>query len=147
MNLAPSAHVCCKFISIRKPADAVAPAGFFEGKMKKKEAIGGSSYMLSCMNSAIPVPAPEDSHALVTTEEDAQEPDTGDREESSQPSEETSDYEVQSEEKAVGGIPVSHLAMFGGGMILAVGTPVGMHIAKRRRQYDEADEDPDEEDY
>ena len=40
----------------------------------------GSSYVLSCMNSVIPIPALEDSQALATTEEDAQKPDTGDSE-------------------------------------------------------------------
>ena len=113
----------------------------------KLEIGGSSSYVLSCMNSAIPVPASEDPQALATTEEDAQEPDTGDSEETSQPSEEAPDDEAQSEEKTVGGIPISHLVMFGGGMVLAVGTLVGMYIAKRRRQYDDADDDADDEDY
>lgn len=113
----------------------------------KLEIGGSSSYVLSCMNSSIPAPAPEDPQALATTEEDAQEPDTGDSDETSQPSEEAPDDESQSEEKTVGGIPVSHLVMFGGGMVLAVGTLVGMYIAKRRRKYDDADDDADEEDY
>lgn len=112
----------------------------------KLEIGGSSSYVLSCMNSAIPVPTPEDAQALATTEENAQEPDTGDSEETSQPLEEVSVDEAQPEEKTVGGIPISHLVMFGGGMVLAISTLVGMYIAKRR-QYDDEDDDADEEDY
>ena len=81
--------------------------------------IGGSkSYILTCMNSSVAVPDPE--QAPATTEE--------------------------SSESSVAGIPVMHLILFGGGMAIAIGALVGLYIVKRRKQLNPQYQDDDEED-
>ncbi len=92
--------------------------------------IGGSkSYILTCMNSSVAVPDPE--QAPATTEESS---------ESS--AEET---ENTSAENTVAGIPVMHLILFGGGMAIAIGALVGLYIVKRRKQLNPQYQDDDEE--
>ena len=92
--------------------------------------IGGSkSYILTCMNSSVAVPDPE--QAPATTEESS---------ESS--AEET---ENTSAENTVAGIPVMHLSLFGGGMAIAIGALVGLYIVKRRKQLNPQYQDDDEE--
>lgn len=108
---------------------------------------GSSSYVLTCMNSE--VSAPDQTQAPATTEEP--------QEEDSEPSEQQDDEEsvknigedtespAEKEANTVAGIPVAHLALFGGGMVLAVGSLIGMYIIRRRRcpdtDYEEDDED------
>mgnify|MGYP000832518153 FL=1 len=45
----------------------------------------------------------------------------------------------------VSGIPIAHLALFGGGLIVAVGVLIGIHIFQKRREGSCA-EDDDEND-
>ena len=92
--------------------------------------IGGSkSYILTCMNSSVAVPDPE--QAPATTEE------------SSESSVEKT--ENPSAENTVAGIPVMHLILFGGGMAIAIGALVGLYIVKRRKQLNPQYQDDDEE--
>lgn len=92
--------------------------------------IGGSkSYILTCMNSSVAVPDPE--QAPATTEE------------SSESSVEKT--ENASAENTVAGIPVMHLILFGGGMAIAIGALVGLYIVKRRKQLNPQYQDDDEE--
>lgn len=103
--------------------------------------IGGSSkYILSCMKSPVHVPKPsesefftESSQAPATTESDTNET-----------VEETTPGTETEQENTVAGIPVAHLAIFVGGMILAVGTLIVMHVMKKRREM-ETQYDDDEE--
>lgn len=105
--------------------------------------IGGSStYELSCLGSpqAVPTPEPEPSEApereqpetdLTPTPTDA----------AAQPSDEGGD------ELTVYGIPVIHLAVFGGGLLVAIVFLITLRFSRRRRrrwdEYDEDDELPD----
>ena len=92
--------------------------------------IGGSkSYILTCMNSSVAVPDPE--QAPATTEESS---------ESS-----VAKTENTSAENTVAGIPVMHLILFGGGMAIAIGALVGLYIVKRRKQLNPQYQDDDEE--
>ena len=92
--------------------------------------IGGSkSYILTCMNSSVAVPDPE--QAPATTEE------------SSESSVEKT--ENTSAENTVAGISVMHLILFGGGMAIAIGALVGLYIVKRRKQLNPQYQDDDEE--
>ena len=92
--------------------------------------IGGSkSYILTCMNSSVAVPDPEQAPATP--------------EESSESSVEKT--ENTSAENTVAGIPVMHLILFGGGMAIAIGALVGLYIVKRRKQLNPQYQDDDEE--
>ena len=91
--------------------------------------IGGSkSYVLTCLNSAAKAPSP--TQAPATTE--------------SQP-EETQERDASEEKEAtIAGIPILHLCLFAGGMVLAVGGLIVMYVVKKRREEDggyEYDED------
>lgn len=93
--------------------------------------IGGSkSYILTCMNSAVEVPEP--TQAPATTE--------------TQPEENNSGTEAAEEgNSTVAGIPVLHIVLFAGGMVVAIGVLIVMHVVKRRRESEPAyDEDDDE---
>jgi len=134
--------------------------------------IGGSSaYVLTCLNSTVSVPNPAQAPAV--TEENAEEnadsdgnaaeTETGDiqnpdeenegTQNADQETEAISDLNQESEdspaaddgEKTVAGIPVRHLALFGGGMALAIGSLIGMYVMKRRRAVDADYEEEDEE--
>lgn len=93
--------------------------------------IGGSkSYILTCMNSAVEVPEP--TQAPATTETDTEENNS-----------ETDTAEDGS--TTVAGIPVLHIVLFAGGMVVAIGSLIAMHVVKRRRESEPAyDEDDDE---
>ena len=93
--------------------------------------IGGSkSYILTCMNSAVEVPEP--TQAPATTETDPENNNSG----------------TDSAEEGgatVAGIPVLHIVLFGGGMVVAIGALIAMHVVKRRRESEPVyDEDDDE---
>ena len=89
----------------------------------------GVEFELTCMNSSVAVPDPE--QAPATTEE------------SSESSVEKT--ENTSAENTVAGIPVMHLILFGGGMAIAIGALVGLYIVKRRKQLNPQYQDDDEE--
>lgn len=93
--------------------------------------IGGSkNYILTCMNSTVQVPEPEQAPAI--TEETTQSTET--------------ENEDISEESTVAGIPTIHLILFGGGMVIAVGTLIGLYMFKRRSQSSPQYQDDDDED-
>lgn len=117
---------------------------------------GSSSYILTCLNSAVPTPDP--AQAPATTEEsDASEESAVETGEAQDESRETEDNQAVGEEpeissaendnegNTVAGIPVLHLALFGGGMVLAVGSLIVMYVMKRRRAVDADYEEDDEE--
>ena len=89
--------------------------------------IGGSkSYILTCMKSAVKVPEP------ATTETDTENTTSG-----------TDSAEEVS--ATVAGIPVLHIVLFAGGMVVAVGVLIAMHVVKRRRESEPAYDDDDDE--
>ena len=121
--------------------------------------IGGSnSYVLSCMNSTVTVPNPDE----ITSVDESQPadpvpettPDT-----SAQPSgaeepiaeasvDEISPDEIEPQTDEEGrptlaGIPVMHIVLFGGGLLLAVGGLVAMKIVSRRKEENTYEDDED----
>lgn len=112
-------------------------AGLYPGTVKvgqdgvlRMEIGGSKSYILTCMNSAVEVP--EVTQAPATTETES----------------EQNNSETDSAEKGgatVAGIPVLHIVLFGGGMVVAIGALIAMHVVKRRRESEPVyDEDDDE---
>lgn len=90
--------------------------------------IGGSkSYILTCMNSSVQVPDPEQAPAT----DEASENDSAET--------------TQTEESTASGIPTMHLILFGGGMAIAIGTLIGLYVIKRRKQLNPQYQDDDEE--
>lgn len=91
--------------------------------------IGGSkSYVLTCLNSSEKAPSP--TQAPATTESQPEEPQERDSSEE--------------KEATAAGIPILHLCLFAGGMVLAVGGLIAMYVVKKRREEDggyEYDED------
>ena len=105
---------------------------------------GSTSYVLSCLNSPVIVPSPDDTQAPATTEPGNE----------SAPPDETTDTDDESGEtlgdaqSSVGGIPVKHIILFGGGLALAAGGLIAMTVVKKRRastggrqDYEDDDED------
>lgn len=92
--------------------------------------IGGSkSYVLSCMNSSVSAPIPQSEQASATGN-----------------SEKTESETEKDESNTVAGIPVVHLILFGGGMLIAVGGLIGMYFVKKRQEAAESQQDYDDED-
>ena len=112
-------------------------AGLYPGTVKvgqdgvlRMEIGGSKSYILTCMNSAVEVPEP--TQAPATTETDP----------------EDSNSETDSAEDGgatVAGIPVLHIVLFAGGMVVAIGALIAMHVVKRRRESEPAYDDDDDE--
>lgn len=94
--------------------------------------IGGSkSYVLTCLNSATKAPSPTQAPARAE----------------SQPEKQTEGSSAAESSATVAGIPVLHLCLFVGGMVLSVGGLVTMYVVKRRREDEgdfEYDDDEDE---
>ena len=102
---------------------------------------GSSSYVLSCLSSETEAPAPSENTPAATDPTTDGTVDKEDLEDiadanPTEPSEDTS---------KVAGIPISHIVMFGGGLVIAVGALVGINLYQKRREsnrddYDENDE-------
>lgn len=112
-------------------------AGLYPGTVKvgqdgvlRMEIGGSKSYILTCMNSAVEVP--EVTQAPATTETDSEQ--------------NNSETDTAEEGGAtVAGIPVLHIVLFAGGMVVAIGALIAMHVVKRRRENEPVyDEDDDE---
>lgn len=96
------------------------------------------SYILPCMNSTVTVPEP--SSAADTDRQTSDAPDTA---------ADSDDSQSEPDHAAGGGIPTAHLVLFGGGMLLAVGSLAAMHIIRSRKSteqesYGSDDEEDDE---
>ena len=112
-------------------------AGVYPGTVKvgqdgvlRMEIGGSKSYILTCMNSAVEVPEVTQAPATTETESEQNNSETDSAEESS---------------ATVAGIPVLHIVLFGGGMVVAIGALIAMHVVKRRRESEPVyDEDDDE---
>lgn len=91
--------------------------------------IGGSTaYILTCLNSAVTVSEPTQDSA--TTEQQGQN------------NSETDIAEIGKTSST--GIPALHIALFAGGMVIAVGVLVAMHMLKKHRETDSVYDDEDE---
>ncbi len=119
---------------------------------------GSSSYVLSCMNSAVAVPNPDetvpaeepqqtDAAPEATPDADAQSAESTEPEAERPDTEATPDEaEPQMDEEGrptVAGIPVMHIVLFGGGLLLAVGGLVAMKIVARRKEANSYEDDDD----
>lgn len=103
--------------------------------------IGGSkTYILSCLNSTVEIPEP--TQAPATTE-----PEAESAEDKTVTDETQTETEAKTEigEDTIAGIPILHIALFGGGLILAVTSLIVMHVVKRRREDEPAYDDDDED--
>ena len=117
--------------------------------------IGGSeNYILSCVNSTVEAPIPGETAPMEegTVSEEAP-TEEGVPSEPSGPTEATGEADAEptetlpadTDEGTVAGIPVKHIVLFAGGLILAVGALVGIHFYQKRsgsgRESDDDDED------
>lgn len=105
-----------------------------EDGVLRMELGGSKSYVLTCMNSSVSVP--EATQAPATTEEAQNESNEGQESDGSNSGQDT--------EGTVAGIPILHLVLFAGGMVLAVGSLIAMRVMKKRRESDAEYEDEDE---
>ena len=121
---------------------------------------GSSSYVLSCMNSSVAIPDPDQAPATTGDEitdpgqektdadegaetDDASTPENTESEGSNNaPSDDSQTVADDQNENTVAGIPVMNIVLFGGGLVLAVGALVGMKLVARRKAED-ADYDDD----
>ena len=112
-------------------------AGLYPGTVKvgqdgvlRMEIGGSKSYILTCMNSAVEVPEVTQAPATTETESEQNNSETNSAEEGS---------------ATVAGIPVLHMVLFAGGMVVAIGSLIAMHVVKRRRESEPAYDDDDDE--
>lgn len=111
--------------------------------------IGGSeNYILSCLNSTVEVPMPgetvpaEEANEPATDPSEEADPTEDNQEEETVPSESLPE---ETQEGTLGDIPVKHLVLFGGGLIVAIGTLVGINFyQKRSGKSNNSEEDDDE---
>lgn len=110
--------------------------------------IGGSStYTLTCLNSSAPVPdvaqapAPGEADSKDITSSAPETESEGGAEQLSSSTEKSTNEDATN---TIAGIPVLHIALFGGGLLIAVAALIGMRISSRRHAVD-ADYDEEEE--
>ena len=109
--------------------------------------IGGSStYTLTCLNSSAPVPdvaqapAPGEADSKDITSSAPETESEGGAEQLSSSTEKSTNEDATN---TIAGIPVLHIALFGGGLLIAVAALIGMRISSRRHAVD-ADYDEEE---
>lgn len=101
--------------------------------------IGGSSnYILTCLNSQVEIPAPEETQ--VPTMETTVPTET---EEVESTAPEMTEITVIETDGTVAGIPVAHLVIFGIIVILVIGGLIVMLTSQNRQQNCESEEDED----
>ena len=97
---------------------------------------GSSSYVLSCLSSEAEAPVPGETVSSETTPS----------EDATVNKDELVDIEevdpTESEEKS--GIPTSHIVMFGGGLVVAIGALVGISYFQKRRAAQSGSDENDE---
>ena len=112
--------------------------------------IGGSStYILTCLNSEVTVPKPDQINSKPVSENEDDEELTS----SELKSEEETALEEAVEDVApvkentgtVAGIPITHLLLFCGGLLLSVGTLIAIRVISNKKnelyEYDDDEED------
>ena len=112
--------------------------------------IGGSeNYILSCLNSTVEIPIPGETAPVEENNESEAAPTeeavpSEDATPSEEPVEGTDPIQTEPEEApdgTVAGIPIAHLALFGGGLVIAIGGLVGIHFFQKKRQNNTSDDD------
>lgn len=112
--------------------------------------IGGSeNYILSCLNSTVEIPIPGETVPVDESTETVAEPtEEAAPSEEADPTEDTTPDQTEPEEVpdgTVAGIPIAHIALFGGGLVVAVGALVGIQFYQKKRENNRP-EDDDEND-
>ena len=125
--------------------------------------IGGSeNYLLTCLASQVEVPSPEDLEAVEETADpeatiaegtEATEAETIEATEESQAVTEgtdapevtvdVTDPDAQNEPAMIGNVPVAHVVIFVGGLVIAIALLVFMQMHQKNRQAADAEEDDD----
>ena len=104
--------------------------------------IGGSTrYQLTCLKSTVPAPKPEDTESISAA---TQVPAT-EEEEKSETAEDTTHNETDEQADAALGIPIKHLFMFGGGMLISVSILIIMQVKKQKQHVHVGYEDDEDE--
>ena len=124
-----------------------------EDGILKLEIGGSSSYILSCTGSSVAVPAPDaEPEVIPNADENVEiidEPDASDDIEDPSDSaiDESEDLENTEEPNGatVAGIPVLHIALFGGGLLLAVAALLVIRFTGKKRALDAEYEDDDDD--
>lgn len=124
-----------------------------EDGILKLEIGGSSSYILSCTGSSAAVPVPEaepdvvpnaDENAEIIDEAEASD-DLEDPSDSAVDEPEDLKKAEESTDTTVAGIPVLHIALFGGGLLLAVAALLVIRFTGKNRaldaEYEELDDD------
>ena len=97
---------------------------------------GSSSYVLTCLSSEMEAPAPGETVPSETTSS----------EDATVNKDELVDIDevdpTESEEKSV--IPTSHIVMFGGGLVVAIGALIGISYFQKRRAAQSGSDENDE---
>ena len=106
---------------------------------------GSSSYVLSCLSSEAEAPAPgETAPSETTPSEDATTDDPTVDKDELEDIEEVTPTEPIEEDGKVAGIPISHIIMFGGGLLVAVGALIGISYFQKRRAAQSGSDENDE---
>lgn len=109
--------------------------------------IGGSNnYILTCLNSETESPGETaNSGTTASIEAAVAEITQSTADEDTATTEAPVEAEAITEVATVAGIPVAHLVMFGGGLVIAIGVLIAIHFhQKRRENYDSNDGENDE---
>lgn len=105
------------------------------------------SYVLSCMNSGVAVPSPDDASDIETTEQLPDASPDGAANDISNNGDTVQDAQDDgAADSTVGEIPVMHIVLFGGGLLLAIGALVAMRVIRNQRSAEHSPQDPYEED-
>lgn len=107
---------------------------------------GSSSYVLSCLSSEAEAPAPGESlpSETVPSETIPSEDATVSKDDLTD-IEEVEPTESGQEDGTVAGIPISHIIMFGGGLLVAVGALIGINYFQKRREHTGNEDDENDE--
>ena len=109
---------------------------------------GSSSYVLSCLSSETEAPAPSETAPSENTPSESIPTDdsTVDKDEL-EDIEEVTPTEPTEEDGKVAGIPISHIIMFGGGLLVAVGALVGINFYQKRRAQSSSNADDENDEF
>ncbi len=113
--------------------------------------IGGSkNYTLSCLNSSVPAPIPQDSYLQETNPQENEatsqtDPKNSPSEHPSEPDPtESGEAPTTPEQNTEAGIPTTHLVIFGVGLVVAIGALIGLKYLPNKNavssEYDDEDD-------
>lgn len=113
--------------------------------------IGGSkNYTLSCLNSSVPAPIPQDSYLQETNPQENEatsqtDPENSPSEHPSEPDPtESGEAPTTPEQNTEAGIPTTHLVLFGVGLVVAIGALIGLkYLPKKNAASSEYDDEDD----